>query len=494
MRRLYALFATLILLANSLPAFAQAPAQCTISGTVYNPDGSAAAGAQVKIGKITIAGKVLAQGPYTYTADGSGAVSFSVARGARCYIYSTASPFNVTGGISVQIPNSATAALESLASVATVAVAGVTVKSNGTSLSDFIGTLNFSSSFTVSETPSLTAFIDLSFTPFTSPMSAVGDLIYGGSSGAATRLAGNTTVTRKFLRQTGSGSASAAPGWDTLVSGDLPSHVHAASDITSGALAKARQYADTVYTDQSNVFGAFLQDLSAASLKVPIGAGAAPTISGLVAYDSTANQFRGGVNGSSNYLVQAAAALTNNAVLVGGGNGAASSLALGASEYVLGMNSAGTANVYKSSLIGVGLYDAGGAVISVKSNKGGSACACDGTTDDASALQAKINALPSTGGIVDFEGCPDMKINAEVDLGNGTSSALSTPQAIVLRGASGHHLDATGSTHPTRIIAGAGLSGGTMFKIKGPIGGVRIENIMLECNALANTAIDSMAA
>ena len=35
------------------------------------------------------------------------------------------------------------------------------------------------------------------------------------------------------------------------------------------------------------------------SLKVPVGAGAAPTTSGLVAYDSTANKFKGGANGST---------------------------------------------------------------------------------------------------------------------------------------------------------------------------------------------------
>lgn len=57
--------------------------------------------------------------------------------------------------------------------------------------------------------------------PLTNPMSAVGDLIRGGASGAATRLAGNTTTTKKFLTQTGDGSASAAPAWETIVAADL---------------------------------------------------------------------------------------------------------------------------------------------------------------------------------------------------------------------------------------------------------------------------------
>ena len=50
----------------------------------------------------------------------------------------------------------------------------------------------------------------------TNPMSALGDIIYGASSGTATRLAGNTTTNKYFLSQTGTGSASAVPSWSTL--------------------------------------------------------------------------------------------------------------------------------------------------------------------------------------------------------------------------------------------------------------------------------------
>ena len=56
----------------------------------------------------------------------------------------------------------------------------------------------------------------------TNPMTTLGDVVYGGASGAPTRLAGNTTTTKKFLRQTGNGTVSAAPAWDVLVAGDIP--------------------------------------------------------------------------------------------------------------------------------------------------------------------------------------------------------------------------------------------------------------------------------
>ena len=55
-----------------------------------------------------------------------------------------------------------------------------------------------------------------------SPMTTLGDVIYGAAAGAGTRLPGNTTTTRKFMRQVGDSVNSAAPAWDTLVQADFP--------------------------------------------------------------------------------------------------------------------------------------------------------------------------------------------------------------------------------------------------------------------------------
>ena len=61
----------------------------------------------------------------------------------------------------------------------------------------------------------------------------LGDLIAANATPAWSRVAGNTTATRKFLRETGNGSIAALPVWDTLLAGDLPAHTHAESDVTS---------------------------------------------------------------------------------------------------------------------------------------------------------------------------------------------------------------------------------------------------------------------
>jgi len=47
------------------------------------------------------------------------------------------------------------------------------------------------------------------------PLTALGDLLYANSTPALTRLPGNTTSTMNLLTQTGTGSASAAPVWQT---------------------------------------------------------------------------------------------------------------------------------------------------------------------------------------------------------------------------------------------------------------------------------------
>lgn len=113
---------------------------------------------------------------------------------------------------------------------------------------------------------------------FLNPMSALGDTIYGGASGAGTALSGNITSTKNFLTQTGTGTVSAAPAWGTIAAGDVPSL--AASKITSGTLAVA-------------VGGTNL---------------ASGTSGGVLAYTAS------GVLASSG-------ALTANAVVVGGGAG-----------------------------------------------------------------------------------------------------------------------------------------------------------------------------
>jgi trimeric autotransporter adhesin len=55
-----------------------------------------------------------------------------------------------------------------------------------------------------------------------SPVTTLGDLIYGDGANSSARLAGNTSATKMFLSQTGTGTVSAAPAWGALVNADIP--------------------------------------------------------------------------------------------------------------------------------------------------------------------------------------------------------------------------------------------------------------------------------
>lgn len=54
-----------------------------------------------------------------------------------------------------------------------------------------------------------------------SPLTTLGDLVYASAANTASRLAGNTTATKQFLSQTGTGTVSAAPAWSAVSKSDV---------------------------------------------------------------------------------------------------------------------------------------------------------------------------------------------------------------------------------------------------------------------------------
>jgi hypothetical protein len=89
---------------------------------------------------------------------------------------------------------------------------------------DVTGTLPIGSGGT-GQTTALTAYQALS------PMTTLGDLTCYGTS-SPQRLAGNTTMTKQFLTQTGNGSASALPAWGPIAASDVPSLPNLSGTLT----------------------------------------------------------------------------------------------------------------------------------------------------------------------------------------------------------------------------------------------------------------------
>ena len=127
----------------------------------------------------------------------------------------------------------------------TTTITGV-LKGNGTAISAAVANTDYQSPITLTVTGSsgaatfngttlnIPTYTLAGLGGLTNPMTTLGDTIYGGVSGAVTRLAGNITTTKQYLSQTGTSTVSAAPAWATI----------AGSDITGAALTK---------TDDTNV-------------------------------------------------------------------------------------------------------------------------------------------------------------------------------------------------------------------------------------------------
>lgn len=66
-----------------------------------------------------------------------------------------------------------------------------------------------------------TAQVNTMLGSLSNPMTTLGDTLYGGSAGAATRLAGDTSNTKKYLQTLSSAGVSAAPTWQQVAFADL---------------------------------------------------------------------------------------------------------------------------------------------------------------------------------------------------------------------------------------------------------------------------------
>jgi hypothetical protein len=112
-----------------------------------------------------------------------------------------------------------------------------------------------------------------------------GDIIYSPSTNTLTKLAGNTSTTKQFLNQTGTGSASAAPTWGVIaaadVSGLAPSattDTTNASNITSGTLPSGRLSGG--YTGITGVGTLTAGTWNASTIQIAYGGTGATTVAG----------------------------------------------------------------------------------------------------------------------------------------------------------------------------------------------------------------------
>lgn len=177
-------------------------------------------------------------------------------------------------------------------------------------------TANFSGAITVasctgcgSGSGTVTSFSAGSLSPlFTTSVSTATTtpaLSFSLSNAAANTYFGNATGSTAAPSFTAAGALTKVDDTNvTLTLGGSPSTaLLTAASITvnwAGTLAKTRQNAATVYSDAANTWSTGAQSFAAAtSLVIPTSAGAAPTTSAQVAYDSTSHTLEYGANGTN---------------------------------------------------------------------------------------------------------------------------------------------------------------------------------------------------
>ncbi len=183
---------------------------------------------------------------------------------------------------------------------------------------------------------------------------ATGDTLYASAANTLSKLTGNITTTKKFLRQTGSGAASAAPVWDTVTNADIPGAAFTASNDTNvtatlggspttavlspmsftlgwtGQLGLTRGGTNAsltasnggiVWSDASKLN--ILSGTATANLPLLSGSTATPSWSA-IAYP-TALVSGGVLYGTSTTQISSSLLLAANQIMIGGGAGAAPS-------------------------------------------------------------------------------------------------------------------------------------------------------------------------
>lgn len=163
----------------------------------------------------------------------------------------------------------------------------------------------------------------------------LGDLLYGNDVDSWQKLAGNTTTTRNLLRQTGDGTLSAAPVWDTLQ----------ASDIASGTLAVARGGTGLASGTSGGVLGYTAAGTLASSVLLTtnallLGGGAGATPTPMSSLGTTTTVLHGDASGAPTFSAVSLTADVSGTLPVANGGTGITALGTGVATFLATPSSA----------------------------------------------------------------------------------------------------------------------------------------------------------
>jgi hypothetical protein len=126
----------------------------------------------------------------------------------------------------------------------------------------------------------------------------LGDTVYSSAANTLSALAGNTTTTKKFLVQTGTGAASAAPAWDVVNGADVNGNISGSAGSVANALTFGTYLTGGTYN-------------GSAAVTATVDATSANTASKVVARDSSGNFSAGTITATLSGSATSATTATN---------------------------------------------------------------------------------------------------------------------------------------------------------------------------------------
>jgi hypothetical protein len=211
----------------------------------------------------------------------------------------------------------------------------------------------------------------------------LGDTLYSSAANTLAKLAGNTTTTKKFLVQTGTGSVSAVPAWDVVNGADVNGNITGSAGSVANALT-----AGTYLTSAGTFNGA-------AARTFAVDATDANTASKVVARDASGNFSAGTITATLSGAATSATTATN--VAGGAANRIPYNTAAGTTSFIVAPTVASTFLSWNGSAFA---YSAISTPSSVTFNNGGTGDASGTTFNGSVARTISYNTVgaPSTGG------------------------------------------------------------------------------------------------
>ena len=297
----------------------------------------------------------------------------------------------------------------------------------------------------------------------------LGDTVYSSAANTLSKLAGNTTTTKKFLVQTGTGSVSAAPEWGTVSGSDVSGNISGSAGSVANALTLGTYLTGTSFNGSSAV-------------TATVDATSANTASKVVARDSSGNFSAGTITATLSGSATSATTATN--VAGGAANQIVYNTGSGTTSFVTAPVSSSTYLYWNGSAFAWGAVTSGTVTsITAGSYLTGGTITSSGTiaVDATSANTAsKVVARDASGNF--SAGTITATLSGNATTASSLSNALTIGTGLSGTSYNGSAAVTIANTGVTSNVAGTGIS------VSGSTGAVTITNSGVT-SAVAGTGI-----